>query len=591
MPEPLSPTLVSLRLVNYRGFGDHTIPFRPSTVLVGRNNAGKSTIVEALRFVSLVTARYRTLPYVVAPRWSTFGRGHRGIAPSLSGLEFAWEGLFHQYDEPPAEVTASFSDGKRIAIQLGPRESIHAVLFGPGGVPIDRGSAAQVEFGRLATMPQVAPLKHQELRLAGDYVRSSLDSRLAPLHFRNQLVYLNEPWAAFRRLVASSWPGIVVDSLNRGRGLPGEPLTLFLRERDFVAEVGTMGHGLQMWLQTMWFFARTPRASMVVLDEPDVYMHADLQRRLVRMLKGRFAQFIVATHSAEIMSEVEPEDVLIIDRTAPRSDFADTLPAVQQVMSLLGTAHNMQLSRLWRARRFLVVEGDDLEVLAKLHATLFPRSRNPLRSIPHIAIGGWHGWQQMLGARHALRNAVDEKIATHCVLDRDYFPESVVAARQAEAAGRGIELHIWHMKELENYLLVPAAIRRVIAARAGRRVTLPTVAELAEKMDSLVAAQRDRVADSMAAALLDANRGSMSVQSANSQARERVSHAFESPERARAVVPGKELLGALSEWTQAEFGVGVSISRLASALTVTEIHAEIREWLEELEGDDPEELE
>ena len=44
----------------------------------------------------------------------------------------------------------------------------------------------------------------------------------------------------------------------------------------------------------------------LVLDEPDVYMHPDLQRRLIRFLLRRDQQVIVATHSIEMMSEVEP---------------------------------------------------------------------------------------------------------------------------------------------------------------------------------------------------------------------------------------------------------------------------------------------
>ena len=44
-----------LRLENFRGFDDHRIPFNPRTiVVVGKNNAGKSTIVEALRLVALI---------------------------------------------------------------------------------------------------------------------------------------------------------------------------------------------------------------------------------------------------------------------------------------------------------------------------------------------------------------------------------------------------------------------------------------------------------------------------------------------------------------------------------------------------------
>lgn len=48
-----------LRLQNFRGFEDHEIPFAGTTVMVGANNAGKSTVVEALRLIALATRRLR----------------------------------------------------------------------------------------------------------------------------------------------------------------------------------------------------------------------------------------------------------------------------------------------------------------------------------------------------------------------------------------------------------------------------------------------------------------------------------------------------------------------------------------------------
>ena len=36
-----------LKLTNYRGFDNHTIPFSELNIIVGSNNAGKSTIVQS----------------------------------------------------------------------------------------------------------------------------------------------------------------------------------------------------------------------------------------------------------------------------------------------------------------------------------------------------------------------------------------------------------------------------------------------------------------------------------------------------------------------------------------------------------------
>jgi len=80
--------LVSLRLMNFRCFDDHTIPFRARTVIIGRNNAGKSTVVEALRLVALIVERHKTASYKALPVWLDLLRGTRGIIPALDRQAF-----------------------------------------------------------------------------------------------------------------------------------------------------------------------------------------------------------------------------------------------------------------------------------------------------------------------------------------------------------------------------------------------------------------------------------------------------------------------------------------------------------------------
>src|SRR2546430_7973070 len=93
----------------------------------------------------------------------------------------------------------------------------------------------------------------------------------------------------------------------------------------------------------MWFVTSARKADTVILDEPDVYMHADLQRKLIRYVRRRFPQVIITTHSTEIMSEVVPSDIVVIDKAHPDSKRADTLPAVQRVLTSLGSAQTCTL--------------------------------------------------------------------------------------------------------------------------------------------------------------------------------------------------------------------------------------------------------
>jgi len=93
-----------------------------------------------------------------------------------------------------------------------------------------------------------------------------------------------------------------------------------------------------------WFLSRTPPDCTVVLDEPDVYMHPDLQRRLFRLTRTRFRQCIIATHSVEIMAESDPGNILIIDKKEERSRYANNEPGVQLLIDQIGGIHNVHLA-------------------------------------------------------------------------------------------------------------------------------------------------------------------------------------------------------------------------------------------------------
>ena len=268
-------------------------------------------------------------------------------------------------------------------------------------------------------------------------------------------------------------------------------LQLMVRDEDFVAEIASMGHGLQMWLQTMWFLARSSEASTVILDEPDVYMHPDIQRRLIRYIKNRVPQIIVTTHSVEIMSEVDVDEILIIDRKRPRSRFAGTLPAVQKLIEHIGSVHNIHLAKLWHSRRCILVEGKDVKLLSELHNVMFPESIEGFSAYPNMSIGGWGGWNYAIGSSMLLKNAGGQSIVVYCILDSDYHTEDEIEKRKQDAEVDGVQLHIWKRKEIENYLLIPSVIGRFIATRVTRRKIAPTLKEVTQKLEEICLELRD----------------------------------------------------------------------------------------------------
>ena len=568
--------LSSLRAQNYRCFLDHTVDFGSTTIVVGKNNAGKSTLIEALRLVSVALRRFNVITASAAPDWLDDRPVGRGQRLDLARLGLWANTLFHRYGDPPAVIEASFSDDAKLELYIGPEGEAHCVFYGSDGRAIRSArDKAGYELPRLTILPQITPLEREERILVPEYVTSNLDSHLASRHFRNQLNLLSDEYFVhFREMVEESWPGIRVDGLEGNGGNQGQPLQLMIRDGNFVAEAGWMGHGLQMWLQTLWFVVRTRGNGTIVLDEPDVYMHPDLQRRLIRLLRSQRSNLIVATHSTEILAEVDASTVLVLDRDLKRSSYAMDLPAVQRVVEGMGSAQNLQIARLWKARSLILVEGDDMKTFKRIYDLVSPASVLPLDAVPNWSIGGWNGWARAIGSVAALHNSVDQQIRAYCIFDSDYHLDEEKQVRINQAMENHIELHILEMKEVENYLVLPSLIRRIIEKSLVPPMAAPAEDEIAEAIAETVTDLLNSAQDCYVTEFLNADRAGGAA-AASRKARAIIAHKCDGVRGSLGVVSGKELVSRLSVWSREKFNVSFGVNGLLRIMHRNEVDGEL----------------
>lgn len=551
---------------------------RDTTIIVGANNAGKSTVVEALRLIAVATNRLINgkSTFRRAPDWLDMPAREIGLTPSVRGLAAGGhaDSLFHLYSGPPAVVTATFSSGSKVIVHVGRDEQIF-VTARRGDRSQIRSSASASNLGLtpVAVQPQVAPLLREEPIRAPETIRRGEGTYLASQHFRNQLWRNKKEYSLFKRIAEETWPLLQIKELDADELYPDRPIQLRVRDRDFVGEVNLMGHGLQMWLQIIWFLARAPVDSAVVLDEPDVYMHPDLQRRLLNLVRERFSQLVIATHSIEIITDVDARSILAVDRNRDASEFVDSYPGLQRVVEGIGGLQNLQLARLMNARSFLLVEGDDVDLLRILQRAAEMKDP-PIDLIPHNNIGGRGGWRRNdLADLLPTKNGHGEKIRSFAILDRDHFPLEEQLDRYAEARQRRIELRIWARKEVENYLLVPAAISRYIEGNGSPCPPDRVIEETERIIESL---RRDYIEDPLATELLNRNRN-WGLKKANQTARETVDAQWNDQHERWAMAPGKLVLARLSGWAQEQFGVSFGPEQIARILKPTEVDPEVIE--------------
>lgn len=312
--------LSSLHLQNFRGFADHRVWFGPFSAVVGQNNSGKSTLIEALRMLAEV------LPALGRGRWVEPSPQFRRLGIVEPGVELNLPvsvrptTVFHRYAAPPAVIDARFSSGGRLQLMLVDAATVFAIVTDPAGRTIrTRHDLPRAAFSAVMVLPQLGPLDETETTLKQNYVRQCLDTHRTSRQFRNQLRFLPRQYPGFVQLFQDTWPGVRIAGFDSESSGHGDPLSLLLSEGGFVAEAADFGHGLQMWLQLVWFLSRVPDDAVVVLDEPDVYVHAEQQTCLTQLLRRRRGQTILATHSPAVITLCTGEEIVRVHRVTAES--------------------------------------------------------------------------------------------------------------------------------------------------------------------------------------------------------------------------------------------------------------------------------
>ena len=171
--------LKTLYLKNYRGFREHTINFKEQTVIVGKNNAGKSTIIEALRLVVFVSKKISTVHFINSPEWLkryydiNLGLRIKGISPDTKSLISNYDSIFYYYrdDERPIYIKAIFEDNSYLEIYLGKEENIYALVHDSEGKLITNNATAKLQaFDKVSILPQIGPLAEEE-KILTDFIR------------------------------------------------------------------------------------------------------------------------------------------------------------------------------------------------------------------------------------------------------------------------------------------------------------------------------------------------------------------------------------------------------------------------------------
>ena len=208
--------------------------------------------------------------------------------------------------------------------------------------------------------------------------------------------------------------------------------------------------------------------SLFLIDEPDIYLHADLQRQLLGLLRNLGPDILLATHSTEIITEAEPDDIILINKRRSSARRIKHPSELMEVFALLGSNLNPILTQLAKTKRVLFVEGKDFQVLGRFATKLGHIAVGARSDFAVVPVDGFNP-DRIRSLKHGMETTLGGKIKAAAILDRDFRSDKERASIESSCRIFCDMARVLDRKEIENYLLIPAAIDRAAAVRVADR--------------------------------------------------------------------------------------------------------------------------
>lgn len=418
-------------------------------LFTGKNNEGKSTIINALKLLDAGTRVVKQRKQAIQIDGEEV---YRLLVQDTESLNI--KRIVHNYEESVAEIKGTFADGFQITIFIDPgRNLIYADYL--GRIPSD----IRYIFGFI---PALGPLsENEELLSKSSYIRANLGTSLAPRHLRNHLHQLlsRDEFDLIREIVNSSWEDI--ELLNCEMNYEENRLNCYYKEKRYTREIAWAGQGLQVWFQIITHLVRLRHASVLILDEPEINLHPEKQNDLIRILKEYFSgTIIIATHSIELMNNVHISHIVHVkkNQAKPKIKTTSDRAYLEVVRSQVGSNFNFIASQFEDVEIIIFTEDvSDFKIISNL-AAAYEISRKAF----NIPIHGFSEHKKAGAYKTAYELLIGRDVSYSILLDRDYYPEEYLLNITRELESYNIRVVYTPGKEIENLFLYPLLLKQLV---------------------------------------------------------------------------------------------------------------------------------
>jgi len=206
-----------------------------------------------------------------------------------------------------------------------------------------------------------------------------------------------------------------------------------------------------------FFLRHNVNNAVILIDEPEMHLHPELARLLVRTMQSIRPgnQVWMATHNAEIIDEAGRDKVVYLARDRETRQSVVTLgtdesEAMRHLKDLFGYSGYVGI-----AKNMVFLEGLDSSSDRKLFSGLFPQYGASLKFVPCKSS------ENLSRINAAILSILESNLGWmqfYLIRDRDFLTPEVVEKYRNHASGRLYVLNRYH---IENYLLDDELVAQV----------------------------------------------------------------------------------------------------------------------------------
>ncbi|MFZ2122395.1 MAG: AAA family ATPase [Rhodoferax sp.] len=471
----------TLTLRNFKSVGEQSYDFTDFDLLVGRNNSGKSTVLQALAIwqfcvdefhrakrsgstgIQIVLPNFTALPVPEfnllwkdrTDRFYPLENGAKKQKFILIEILVAWR--------DPANVSREFG----VELRYHSPQTIYATPV--GGWAAFRECEKSSHLPRIAFVPpfsglepsekwlDVAPTRQQVGKGQPGSVLRNLLLRVCPAPPKDQNGKVLKGYK-----VPDDWTELanVVQRWFSVELLPPQydsakdvHIDVEYRQNGKTYDLISGGSGFHQTM-TLLAFLYGYQPTTILLDEPDAHLHVNLQREILDYFKKKSAekgvQFLIATHAEEFAKGVDPSQILSLLKQVPKR--IESTPEVLRAMSAVS---NEEITGLMGSPYILYVEGESDERMLRAWAPACGALPVMVKIYFKVMGGGNKPEMLRLASEHfdALKHVVPD-VRRLMLFDYDNSDQAF------HPPANNPSLMEWRRKNIENYLLVPPAWRR-----------------------------------------------------------------------------------------------------------------------------------